>query len=28
VICTVPGPGAAQCGASASFAGFQREVTP
>jgi len=28
VICTVPGPGAAQCGASASFAGFQREITP
>ncbi len=28
VICTVPGPGAGQCGASASFAGFQREVEP
>ena len=28
VICTVPGPGTGQCGASASFAGFQREVAP
>ena len=28
VICTVPGPGTGQCGASASFAGFQREVEP
>jgi hypothetical protein len=26
VICTVPGPGTGECGASASFAGFQREA--
>jgi hypothetical protein len=26
VICTVPGPGTGECGASASFAGFQREI--
>ena len=28
VICTVPGPGTGECGASASFAGFQRETGP
>jgi hypothetical protein len=28
LICTVPGPGTGECGASASFAGFQREIGP
>ncbi|MGH9134023.1 MAG: hypothetical protein ACRDZZ_08815 [Ilumatobacteraceae bacterium] len=28
VICTTPGPGAGQCGAAASFAGFQDETAP